>query len=360
VINQIRNGQLFRTGSALKVLVVQGAFEDMYEPAWCRGLQELGAETELFRSHTYTLPGVLGRIERRVLAGPGVSRLKRALLARVRAWRPDVTLLYQGHYFNSAVVRELREHTFVTGYHNDDPFGVKRNILRYRHFHRALREYNGFHAYRMPNVDELLAAGVSHVKLLLPYFRPWIDYPRSLTADERQRWSCDVCFAGHLEPDERITYVSAMARSEITFRLYTHAAEVRRLLPADVCHRIGPTQVARDDDYRKALCGSRIALSFYSRWNRDQYTRRSFEIPACGVFLLSERTEAMTSLFQEGVEAEYFSSSDELLDKARFYLKHESQRMAIAQRGHDQVVRAGHDIRSRMKQWLEDVTAWRS
>lgn len=343
----------------MRVLIAQGAFEDMYEPAWCRALQELGVETELFPSHSYTLPGVLGRVERRVLAGPGVLRLRRALLNRVRAFKPDVTLLYQGHYFDPDTVRQLRKSTFVAGYHNDDPFGIKKNILRYRHFHKALHEYSGFHAYRKPNVDELLAAGVPKVKLLLPYFRPWVDYPRTLTTEEAAQWSCDICFAGHLEPDERIGHLSALACADIKLRLYTQPEHARSLLPPDVWNRIGPTQVARNDDYRKALCGSRIALSFYSRWNRDQYTRRSFEIPACGVFLLSERTEAMTALFKEGVEAEYFSSTEELLDKTRFYLEHDAKRLAIAQQGRDKVVRAGHDIRSRMNQWLEDVTAWK-
>jgi len=67
----------------------------------------------------------------------------------------------------------------------------------------------------------------------------------------------------------------------------------------------------------------------------------------------------MTALFKEGVEAEYFSSTEELLDKTRFYLEHDAKRLAIAQQGRDKVVRAGHDIRSRMNQWLEDVTAWK-
>jgi spore maturation protein CgeB len=347
-------------GVEIKVLVVQGAFEEMYEPAWCRALEENGVETALFRSHAYTLPGVLGRVERRVLAGPGVHRIRSALLRQVRCMKPAVTLLYQGHYFDIDTVRELGTLTFVTGYHNDDPFGIKRRSLRYRHLHPALPAYRGFHAYREVNAAELKAVGVPNVKVLLPYFRPWIDYPRTLSRDEWAKWSCDLCFAGHLEPDERIGYLSQVARSGLNLRLYTQAVHARRILPPDVWSRVGPTQVALGDDYRKALCGSRIALSFYSRWNRDQYTRRSFEIPACGVFLLSERTEAMAAFFAEGVEAEYFSTADELLDKARYYLKHDAERRAIAQRGHDKVRRAGHDIYNRMKQWLADVAIWRS
>jgi spore maturation protein CgeB len=274
--------------------------------------------------------------------------------------KPDVTLLYQGQYFDLDTVRELGTLTFVTGYHNDDPFGIKSRSLRFRHLHRALPGYGGFHAYREVNAGELRAAGVAKVKVLLPYFRPWIDYPRTLSQDDLAKWSCDLCFAGHLEPDERIEYLSRVARSGLHLRLYTQPEDARHILPPDVWARVGPTQVALGDDYRKALCGSRIALSFYSRWNRDQYTRRSFEIPACGVFLLSERTEAMAAFFAEGVEAEYFSSAEELLDKARYYLTHDRERHAIAQRGYDKVRHSGHDVYHRMKQWLADVTTWRS
>jgi len=344
----------------VRVLVVQGAFEDQYEPAWCRALKEIGVEVTLFPSHNYTLPGLLGRIERRLLAGPGISRLRMQLVRQVKRLRPDFTLLYQGHYFNYDTVMELKKMTFVTGYHNDDPFGVNHGILRYRHFHRALPAYDGFHGYRTINVSELRAAGVPHVQLLLPYFRPWIDYPRTLSRDELGKWSCDICFAGHIEPDRRIDYLTQVVRGGFDLHLYTHVDRAKRFLPVDVCKRIVLNEVVLGGHYRKALCASRIALSFYSLSNRDCYTRRSFEIPACGVFLLSERTDEMCALFQEGVEAEYFSTSDELLDKARYYLQHDSERRSIAQRGHEKVTRAGHDIYSRMKQWIEDVTAWRS
>ena len=64
------------------------------------------------------------------------------------------------------------------------------------------------------------------------------------------------------------------------------------------------------------------------------------------------------SMFKEGKEAEYFSSSDEFLDKVRFYLKNNDARDRIAIAGYQQVITAGHDIYSRMKQWLADVTNW--
>jgi len=63
-------------------------------------------------------------------------------------------------------------------------------------------------------------------------------------------------------------------------------------------------------------------------------------------------------MFKEGKEAEYFSSSDEFLDKVTFYLKNNDARDRIAKAGYQQVTTAGHDIYSRMKHWLADVTNW--
>jgi spore maturation protein CgeB len=113
------------------------------------------------------------------------------------------------------------------------------------------------------------------------------------------------------------------------------------------------------DAYRLVLSNAKIAACFFSKWNRDSYTRRAFEIPACGVFMLSERTEEMLSLFEEDVHAAYFDSVDEFVDKVRFYVKNDSARERIASQGRQHVVSAGHDIYSRMKQWAADVIRWK-
>jgi len=67
-------------------------------------------------------------------------------------------------------------------------------------------------------------------------------------------------------------------------------------------------------EYRQALCDAKLGACFLSKWNGDEYTRRVFEIPACGVMLLAERTRTMESLFKEGRDAECFGSAEEPLD----------------------------------------------
>ena len=75
--------------------------------------------------------------------------------------------------------------------------------------------------------------------------------------------------------------------------------------------------------------------------------------------MLAERTLMMQEVFEECKEAEYFSSPEEFVDKVRFYLKHDSVREKIARAGQLRVTSSGHDIYSRMKQWLEDISQWK-
>ena len=127
------------------VLIARGGFGEIYEPAWVRALRELGVKAELFDAHALTLPGLAGRLERRLLWGPGIHRINQRLIEQVKTQRPDLLLLYQGHYYPAATIEQLRELTFVVGCHNDDPFGDRKSLLRYRHLLPALPYYHGFH-----------------------------------------------------------------------------------------------------------------------------------------------------------------------------------------------------------------------
>ena len=67
--------------------------------------------------------------------------------------------------------------------------------------------------------------------------------------------------------------------------------------------------------------------------NDDLQTTRTVEIPACGGFMLAERTNEHLALFNAGTEADFFSSNEELLALCRKYLKDDTLREQIAEAG---------------------------
>ena len=109
------------------------------------------------------------------------------------------------------------------------------------------------------------------------------------------------------------------------------------------------------DEYAWSLTGARIGVGFLRTICPDQHTTRTFEIPACGSMLLADRTEEHGECFEEGSEAEFFSSSDELLDKARYYLSHETERARIALGGYTRSVTSGYSYDDRVAAVLSEL-----
>lgn len=344
-------------GNVRSVLIVRSAFGEIYELAWLRALRELGIDADLFDTHSYIPLNIAGRLQQRYLWGPHLDRVNRLLVERVEEMRPDVVVFYHGHHYRAETIAEVAKRSFVCGSHCDDPFG-RPHLREYRLLLKALPEYDGYHVNRERNISEALALGVKRARVLMMYYIPWIHYPSSLSPVEQAAWGSDVVYAGHMEPDHRIECLSSVVRNGFKCRIYGGEVGWRTELPRDVYEAVRPIPNVRGDDYRRVLCASKIAACFFSKWNRDQYTNRSWEIPACGVFLLSERTPAMQEFYTEGKEAEFFDTAEEFIDKVRFYLGNETARLAIAAAGHVRVLKSGHDIYSRMRQWIGDVEEW--
>jgi spore maturation protein CgeB len=338
----------------MKILVVRGAFGDSYEPAWCRALTENGHNVIFFDSHEVIGIGLLCRIQKRINFGLDINRMRGRLLDLIKYTRPNVTLFYQGHYFDAETINSAKKYTFVVGYHNDDPFGPRKNLLRYRVLNRAISCYDGFHFYRIQNVLEAKALGLANSELLLPYFIPSIDFPRR----DRSVFSFDVCYIGHFEDDIRSHCLNAAHAAGYDVLIRGEHKYWAKHLSHDFLRKLTPLTPVYGVEYREILSSTRIAACFFSKWNRDVYTRRSFEIPACGAFMLSERTQEMSDLFTEGVHCDYFSNVDEFTDKCKFYIANERIREKIAAQGRSHVISNGHDINSRLRQWVSQVEGW--
>ncbi|MEI8087473.1 MAG: glycosyltransferase, partial [Paludibacter sp.] len=153
-----------------------------------------------------------------------------------------------------------------------------------------------------------------------------------------------------------VDYIRALIAEGIRVKIWGGSYWNRAVL-GDLFDKLSPIVLAEGDNYCKALCGAKICLCFLSKLNRDTYTRRCFEIPACGKLMLAERTDNLMSFFKEDEEACYFSTSDELVRKAHWLLNNPDIRDRIAQAGLRRVWVDGHDVANRAKYFLSMVNA---
>ncbi|MFN3018118.1 glycosyltransferase [Vibrio coralliilyticus] len=107
------------------------------------------------------------------------------------------------------------------------------------------------------------------------------------------------------------------------------------------------------NEYAEALSSAKVSLGFLRKINDDTQTSRSFEIPACGGFMLMERTDEHMRLFEEGVEAEFFANDEELLAKLHYYLDNNEVRERVARAGLKKVCDKGYYFDDLSKEMLD-------
>jgi len=298
-------------------------------------------------------------IQNRITYGPSVFALNADLLKAVKEFQPEVLFVYRAtHIFPRTlrIIKQIFPATKLVQYCNDDPFSPKANKIYWRHLKCAIPLYDINFVYRYQNVDDFKKHGAKQVKLLRSYYIAERNYPVKLGIQD-QRFMCDVVFAGHYEADFRVEYLEAIVKEGFKLNLFGFGGgwnNVRIALSSNSpLQELYPISPAIDEDYRKVLSGAKITLCFLSKINRDTYTRRNFEIPATGAFMLSEYSDDLATLFEEGIEAEFFRSKKEMLNKIRYYLSLDEKRREISRRGRERVMRDGHDVVARMIQMVK-------
>lgn len=333
------------------------------EPAFADALTKIGHEVVPFAFHDF-FNGKLGHYQSALpVSGPALLSLNRSLLKKVYAAKPDLVLVWNGTHVLPRTLRVIKSAGAVlASYNNDDPFGHRIHdsvpwYHRYlwRWYIKCLEYFDINFVYRTVNVKEAASFGARNIHVLKPYFISDQDKPIELSEAERRQTACDVVFIGHYEPDGREEYLRALVNAGVHVRLYGGKYWTRNVL-GDLADYFGDIAPVYGRDYVKTLCGAKMCLAILSKMNRDTYTRRCFEIPACGRLLLCERTDDLKEMFIEGEEAIFFSGKEELVEKVLWLLKHPVEIERIAEAGRRRVWADGHDVISRARQFVELVS----
>jgi glycosyltransferase involved in cell wall biosynthesis len=95
--------------------------------------------------------------------------------------------------------------------------------------------------------------------------------------------------------------------------------------------------LSMEENY-KILGKSKIGLNFSFSVNNHQLKGRVFEVMLSGAMLLESENPQTASLFEEGKDYVSFGSKEDMVDKIRYYLKNDAERVRIAENGRRKVI----------------------
>jgi spore maturation protein CgeB len=314
-------------------------------------------------------PWLRRQIQRRLQGGSVVDEINWLVLERAREFRPNLVWAEKQEFLRAETIKDLQKLDTRCVHFTPDPY-FSLDWKRTRLMDEAMRAFDALvycKSYERAQYERL---GRPVVYMPLGY----CDEVHRPLASEDARWSCAVGFLGGWEPRrERLLHAVTAAgidlkiwggyweflrdgrwtpRRHIILRQLA-GKERFRFHRDELLSRIHQGGEVYADDYARALTGSRIGLGFVRNVCPDQHTTRTFEIPACGSLLLADRTVEHQEFFEEGKEAEFFASCEELVEKVKFYGSNESARKRVADRGYKRCKEGGYAYVCRLSATLD-------
>jgi glycosyltransferase involved in cell wall biosynthesis len=218
----------------------------------------------------------------------------------------------------------------------------------------SLKYYDHVFTTKTYNLQELPSIGAKKVHFINQAYSRDIHKPH-LECIENPKY--DVVFIGFPEK-ERFASLQYLAQNGIKIDIFGYALEWQKIPYANhhenlILHAKG----VYGEEYAQTLGSAKISLCFLRKINRDLHTSRSVEIPACGGFMLAERTSEHSDLFTENQEAVYFSSDQELVEKVNYYLEHDEERKSIAENGLSRCQTSGYSYDNMVDKILKNLDA---
>lgn len=283
------------------------------------------------------------------------EKMNRRIVEKAVDFKPDVIWIEKGNMIWPGTLRKLCRvcpNAQLISYTDDDMYNSLNRTWAYRfgvQYYDTVFTTKSYNA----NADELPSFGARRVVMVDKAYDPAQHMPVELTAEEHDWLDNDVGFIGSFE-QPRADDMLYLAQNGIRVRIWGNGwgsfdPKERNL----IIERSALVNTNNNPLYSKGICATKINLAFLRKANRDLQTDRSTEIPACGAFMMAEYSDEHAALFAEDKEAVYFRSRSELVDKIKYYLAHDDERLRIAAAGRERCLVDDYSQNGRMKIMFE-------
>lgn len=333
----------------MKILVINNEFESKHFPKLFDLLKTLDDEIKIISNYLNNRLSILERVFLKLRIPIDLHQFNKRIIIETKAFKPTHVIFIKPNNVYPKTIQFLKKshpeirYIFWTGDNMDKRF----NSTLY--FHKNKKEFDLNIISNKKYYDNLMLSKqlTSPVIYLEKGFDPRIHYPRV-----KKNYKKDVVFIGTYEK-ERFDYINYLAENGIEVHIYGNNWNVKT--HSKFLHIHGNEIIG--DDFTKMIHQTRICLNFLRQINQDVITSRTFEIPASGGFMLSERTEFQKKYFKEDKDAVYFSSKKELLEKVVYFLNHDDEREKIRENGINVSVKKKYSLEERAMEFTKIISA---
>jgi hypothetical protein len=283
----------------------------------------------------------------RFKTGSGVSAINAAVNDWTRNKSFELVWIDKAIFLWPGTVQRIRDASLrLVHFTPDAAFFVNRS----RHFEKTLKLFDLLVTTKSFEVDQYRARLQRDTLLVTTQgFDANVHYPRNSNA-ERKR---ETVFVGLAEPD-RERCVATLLGNGIPVRLAGRgwARFLQRWKRSS--NLLFEGEDVFGDDYARLLSGSWVGLGLLSKRFPELHTTRTFEIPACGAVLATERNRE-TEQFFTADEALFFRSYDDLAEKlSRLFAQDAATLEVIAGAGRNRALHDGRDYSRILSRILTD------
>lgn len=315
------------------------------------GFENLGHRVDIFDWSYYfpyyTDTSFVSKVKSKIFESNYVNSINKHLCSMVSKVRYDLVLIMMGKYIYPETVQHLKKYaSCVANWCSDDIFNMKSSS---EYAKSCIQLYDIYFTPRPHLLKEFFQLGAKNVFPLDWYYRPGMldlestslpieyQYPISFVgswSNRREALLCQFLSNGiHI-----FGWGWTKKTSEYNRQYY---AQLHPAVTIAAMHEV--------------IKSSSINLNILTVENRDVTTMRYFEIASVKGFQLAERSEEVMKNFQEDKEIVFFSDSDELVSKYKFYSSNDSARRQIAQAGYERLVRSNYSLEARLGSILKHV-----
>ena len=294
---------------------------------------------------------LMRKVVNRAQVGPWVARLNRDVLAAAEQERPDVFWADKLLGLWPETLDRLRRMKVNTvSYMIDNAFGPRRDP-GWRLYMKDIPHFDLHVVQRDKNIADYEERGARDVIKIQTAYEPTIHFPAEGEWSDTDR-DRGVSFIG-TSYDDRPEFLTRLWRERGFPVVISGDRMWKERLDAEAAKALYTGTELYGKDYREAIWRSKINLSFITHSNQDEFVHKSFEIAACGGFLLTERSAGHEARFVEGEEVVFFTGFEECAAKIRQYLPDEAARERVARAGRERAVRDGYGNDAQMAKIVE-------